>query len=254
MSAPAADRHPLADPPMGVAGWSRQRWIMVLLLAISVHLALASLFSRKQAATPRPVTGAPQFHLTESGNEFLALTDPTLFAQPHEALDFFPTGWRGAVAVTEPPFNWTEPPPFLPPDQAKFGADFTRFVQSNRFTQLALSMKPEPAFAPPAVFIESALPRHSALELSANIAARRLNQPAVPTLPYNDILKPSRVQLLVNADGSISSAVLLESSEWGTADQKALELARALRFRPAQGLTFGELTFTWHSVPTTNAP
>jgi hypothetical protein len=36
------------------------------------------------------------------------------------------------------------------------------------------------------------------------------------------------------------------------ADQRALQLARDLRFAPASRLMFGEITFTWHTVPMTS--
>jgi hypothetical protein len=78
----------------------------------------------------------------------------------------------------------------------------------------------------------------------------------------NDVIAPSRVQLLINRDGTVASAVLLETTGYAAADhcapadQQALDLARTLRFAPADRLMFGEIDFDWHTVPltTTNAP
>ena len=81
-----------------------------------------------------------------------------------------------------------------------------------------------------------------------------LNQIEVPSLPYNDVIKPSRVQVLVDEQGNVASDVLLGSSDYDAADQKALELARTARFVPSPGLMFGEMIFNWHTVATTNAP
>ena len=67
------------------------------------------------------------------------------------------------------------------------------------------------------------------------------------------MIAPSKVQALVNTDGNVASAVLLESSSLADADQRALQLVRNLRFAPASRLMFGEIIFTWHTVPT-NAP
>ncbi len=65
----------------------------------------------------------------------------------------------------------------------------------------------------------------------------------------DDVIPPSRVQLLVDQNGNIDSAVLLESSGDDAADQQALGLARALRFAPADKPMFGEIIFNWHTVP-----
>jgi TonB family protein len=58
---------------------------------------------------------------------------------------------------------------------------------------------------------------------------------------------------LVDPAGNVVSAILLESSTFDAADQRALQLARNLRFAPAPRLMLGEIIFNWHTVPT-NAP
>jgi len=71
------------------------------------------------------------------------------------------------------------------------------------------------------------------------------------------------VQVLVDAAGNVVSAVLLPpanpgdaASQFATADQRALELARRLRFEPAPRLTVGQMNFDWRTVapPATNSP
>jgi hypothetical protein len=61
----------------------------------------------------------------------------------------------------------------------------------------------------------------------------------------------------------VVSAVLLPSddpevaaSRYYTADQRALELARAARFSPSSQLAIGRLIFDWRTVapPATNSP
>ena len=101
---------------------------------------------------------------------------------------------------------------------------------------------------------ESPVPQNSLLQLAGDLAHRRmLNSIIVPTLAYNDVIKPSRVQALVDANGNIVSVVLIGSSEYAAADQTALTLARTARFAPAAGLMLGELIFTWRTLPT-NTP
>ena len=77
--------------------------------------------------------------------------------------------------------------------------------------------------------------------------------PYGPSIPCNDVLAPSRLQVLVDASGAVISAVALEPSELPDADQQALAVARALRFAPAEQPMIGEIIFIWHTVPK-NAP
>jgi hypothetical protein len=85
----------------------------------------------------------------------------------------------------------------------------------------------------------------------------------LPSLPFADVIAPSRVQVLVDEAGDVVSAIVLPSdnnlealSHYDTADQRALELARAARFAPSPRLTIGQMIFTWHTVPppATNSP
>jgi TonB family protein len=62
------------------------------------------------------------------------------------------------------------------------------------------------------------------------------------------------VQVLVDAAGNVVSTVLLTPSGYDAADQRALELARALRFTPSSSLTFGRIIFNWHTVPPIVSP
>ncbi|HEY2330248.1 MAG TPA: energy transducer TonB [Verrucomicrobiae bacterium] len=249
MNAESAETQTLAEPKISGEGWSFQRWIFWIAFAFAAHVAFIFLFGAKKPAAPRAVTNVPQIHFVASGNELVALTDPTLFALPH-AEDFTPAEWLRPPVVEQPEFRWTEPPPFLPPTTENLGASFHAFMQTNQFANLGLDFKPEPRLAAPVVKIESALPQNSSLQLYGELARRRMLNPiSVPTLAWNDVIAPSRVQALVDADGNVVSVVLLESSEYEVADQKALELARAARFVPAAGLMFGELIFNWHTVP-----
>jgi len=234
-------------PPADSWGW--KKFLLVILLASVAHLAFVFLLGAKKPAPRRAVKNVPVFQLADNASELVRLTDPTLFARPHA--EDFPAGvTASAPAVPVQEFGWTEPPPFLGLNPAKLGGDFNAFMQTNRLATSALKLKPEPQFAAPAIDLEPALPQNSSWSLAGGLAGRRvLNTLSVPAPAVNDILAPSRVQLLVAPDGNVISTVLLESSGLDAADQSALALARTLRFAPAKPLVFGEITFTWHTVP-----
>ena len=46
------------------------------------------------------------------------------------------------------------------------------------------------------------------------------------------------------------------ANQYDQADQRALEIARAMRFTPSSRLTIGRMIFNWHTVPppATNPP
>jgi TonB family protein len=71
----------------------------------------------------------------------------------------------------------------------------------------------------------------------------------LPSPAYNDVIAPTVVQVLVDAAGHIVSTVMLAGSGVDSADQRALDLARAARFFPASGPALGRIIFNWHTVP-----
>lgn len=253
---PAGDDWRMEVVPAG--GWSWKKTISLIVLAFVAHLALVFIFGAKKMPAARTVTNVPQFQFAANDPELIALDDPTLFALPHVE-DFFPAVWRRMPDITVPSARPTETPPFLLPQAGALGAAFNEFMQTNRFAAVQLSFKPEPVQSSPFVPAISMLPDHSTWRLAGDLAHRQLLQPInVPTLTTNDVIAPNRVQLLVDTAGRVVSDVLLDSSGSADADQQALKIARAARFAPADRLMFGELIFTWHTVPvpetTTNAP
>ena len=251
---PAGQGWPEPLPPE--AGWSGKKICFFIVLAFAAHLAFIFIFGARKSPPVRAVARVPQFQLANA-SDLIALEDPTLFALPHVE-DFAPAVWRSTPAITPPSFRWTEAPPFLSPAVEAMGAGLGAFMSSNQIAALPLNFKPEPELVIPRVTIESMLPQHSTLEVSGDVAQRKLLTPvAVPTLAYPDVIAPSKVQVLVDADGKVVSAVLLPSDNAMEAagrtdvgETNALKIARGLRFAPAAGLTFGELIFNWHTMPT----
>jgi TonB family protein len=220
-------------------------------------VALIFLFGTKKQIVPRTVSNVPQVQLADNADEFIALGDPTLFARPttHDVVAAF---WRHMPAVTQPDFTWTEPPRYLPPAPEDFGAAFRGYLRNHETTGFALDFKPEPRLIPPAMAFESALPPATTSQISGDLRQRRLlsgkELQSLPSLPLNDVIAPSKVQALVDTAGNVLSAVVLESSGDNNADQLALQRVRNLRFAPAPGLTLGEITIHWRTVPTHAPP
>jgi TonB family protein len=220
-----------------------------LILAFVVHVGLIFLFGTRKPVVPMPLGLVPHLHLTDSGNELVALSNPTLLARPN-AHDLTTTYWRQHSPVPPPNFDWPELPHYLELNPNDLGVAFHEFVQQNRLADFPLNFKPEPDAAVPTVDLESPIPPASTLKFLDELTERQpLNIATPPSWARNDVLAPSKVQVLVDKDGYVVSAVVLESSKDVEADGKALEMARNLRFTPAAQPTMGGIIFYWHTVP-----
>lgn len=260
-----APAHPpalaLTGPPPADEGWSRTRWLIVIAFILATHVALIVLFGQKKAPAPRAVVNVPALKLAEDSGEWLTLNDPTLFALPHQR-DFASAVWLKLPEVKQPSFWWTEPPRWLSLPADELGATFDRFMQTNSFAGYPLNFKPVPQLNRPALPPEQNLAARSTMQIEGALAQRQLPNPInLTNWPYANIISPSVVQVLVNENGNVVSTVLLPpgdgftvADQYDAADQRALEIARALRFTPAAQLTFGRIVFDWHTVPAPAAP
>jgi hypothetical protein len=249
--------------PRSGEGWPRKRVVFLVVIAIAIQVSFIFVFGEKKYKPVRTVSNIPQLQVTDSSSELIVLDDPALFALPH-ANDFASAIWLKTPAMKQPSFRWTEAPRWLPLAAESLGTTFARFMATNRFVEFQPNFKPEPQFAGSLSPVESALPKNSTVQIPGDLAQRRLLRPLdLPSLPYNDVIAPSIVQVLVNPVGNVVSAVLLPSENnfeaagrLDTADQHALEFARAARFAPAPRLTVGKIIFNWHTVPllATNSP
>lgn len=248
---PAAS--PALPPQLQGEGWPRNKFVFLIAFVLALHVALIFIFGTKKQIIPRAVDKVPHLQLADNADEIIALGDPTLFARPN-AHDLVTAFWRRTPVPPPPDFNWTEAPRYLPPAPEKFGAAFRAFMQASRPAEFPLNFKPEPRLTAPVAAFDEAMPPATTMQITGELSRRRrLNTVELPSLPWNDVLAPSKVQALVDTAGNVASAVLLDSSTLNDADQRALQLTRNLRFAPAPSLMFGEIIFNWRTVPT-NAP
>jgi hypothetical protein len=267
---PAAPNPSSEDLPAGLTqaalrreppgeGWSRQRWLTLVVLVFIAQVAIIFALQKEKIPPMLARARVPQLTLADSSSELIALDDPTLFALPPA------NGSASKVYPIPPPdFRWTEPPgELLSPAAENLGAVFMRFMHTNQFAAFSLDFKPEPKLSEPVLPLLPAFADDSTLQIEGELAQRtRLSPVSLPSWPYAAAIAPSRVQVLVDPAGDVVSAVLLPSdnpevaaSRYNTADQRALELARAARFSPSSQLTIGRLIFDWRTVapPATNS-
>lgn len=251
-----SDENRFAAPDPANLNWPWRKIFFLVVLAVVAHVALIKFFGTHKQIVPRPVANVPHLQLANEADQFIALANPTLFALPNPR-DFASVIWLKVPAVTPPSFRWNEPPQWLPLDTGNPGAAFQQFLPSPGVPEIQLNVKPPPELSVPSVSLGGALPQSSTLKIIGELAQRVLLNPVVlPSLPYNNVIPPSKIQVLVSPTGTVISAILLPLTDsleaverCDPADQRALELARRLRFAPARQLAFGEIIFQWHTVP-----
>jgi hypothetical protein len=259
-SAPVAP--PGQEPPVN-GPWTYGRWLTIIALVFAAHVVLLFIFGGRKQIVPRAVANVPTLRLADDSSELLALNDPTLFVLPHQK-DFASAVRLQTAALKQPSFRWTEPPRWLSLSADELGLAFNQFMQTNHFAGFELQLKPPVKLSAPGLPIEPALAQNSTLRVEGELAQRQLPSSInLTNWPYANVIAPSMVQVLVDAAGNVISTVLLPpdsgfttADQYEKADQRALELARAMRFTPSSRLTVGRMIFNWHTVPppATNAP
>ena len=257
-----SEASPPLDAPKNSGGLQKEFFLLVA-LAIAAHTALIFLFGAKKPIAPRPPINVPQLQFANRADDLLELDNPTLFALPN-AHDFSSGIWQTNADVAQPSFRYREAPRWLPLSPENQGATLAHFLQTNQFGGLVLDFKPAPQIATLNPDFTTDLPKNSSLQILGALAQRKLiSSPALPSLPLNDILPPSKVQILVNESGTVVSAVLLPpensleaAGRVDTGDAKAIAYALQLKFLPAVQPAFGLAVFHWHTIPlnSTNAP
>jgi hypothetical protein len=251
---------PLGSPPAAEApsraGWPGQRWFALIVLVLAAQLGLVFFLGEKHFTPQRPMGIVPKLKLAGESDELLALDDPTLFAVPH-ARDFTAGVWR-QPRIVQPSFRWTAPAGELPqPAANNLGATFAQFMKTNRFAEPPLEFKPALPVTAPVLPVQPVFAENSWMQIEGGLAQRKLlGSVNLTNWPYSDMIAPSRVQVLVDTDGAVVSAVLLPAGNgigataaYAIADQRALEIARSVRFAPGTRLTVGVMIFNWRTVP-----
>jgi TonB family protein len=267
MNVPAETERLVTPELQDKGGWPRNRWAVLIVLVFAMHVALIFAFGRQKPIVSRAVADVPALQLASGTNELLSLNDPSLFALPRPE-DFAYSAWLQPQHVEFHRLEWTEPPRWLQFSGKELATVFNNFMETNHFASLQLELKPRLELSAPKNVPPEPLAENSTLQIEGDLTQRPLLKPiTLPSLPDNDVLMPSHVQVMVDATGHVASAALITSSGLDDADDLALEFARALRFaplpegigitsNPASRLTFGQLIFDWHTIPlsATNAP
>ncbi len=240
---------------------SRRFWVWGFVLFFLAHVAAIFWLASRWQSVPKWENPAPFFYfsLDEKSDQRLAeatgFRDPTLFALPH-ANGFSGQAWRSFPPEPAPVTHWSAPPEWLPLSEEQLGQTLNSYVLTNRPIQAQLLAALRAAPAPNVRLPDEPLVTRSTLSFSGALAQRKLlRQPALPAISHQDVLGRTVVEVSVNAEGLVETAVVSGESGLKAADTTGLVLARAVEFEPlfireAQARatappTLGRIIFAW---------
>ncbi len=238
--------------------WTWHRWVAVVALIFGAQVGLVWCLSAPPTS-PRSVADEPVVRalVDRRANERLldsiGASDPAIFAlgSPRG----FSSAWIGFTPVSPRSADWSEPDRYAGLETNALGEAFRRYVQEDSSKPRVRLEKPASAVATPQL-PTAAFANESTLAVGGDLSRRVLAVPLkLPAWPHTELLAPTAVQVLVNSEGMVLSARLLQSSGLAIADRLALELARGSQFQPAADnrMTFGNLLFNWKTLaPATN--
>lgn len=232
--------------------WSRMRWAAIVIAILVAQGALLLKAPRPIVPASREPVASTQIRFAQRGMnpELSDLQRPTLFASASSK------GFSGRA--------WLAKAPWSPPDENGLPrAEFLRLEDARAIDSSASpGWEPAPAYfsharplARPDIFESPSNPpdEPSRFRLEGLENRALLSTPQVPVHYSTDALRPTVLQILVDDEGAVFSARVLNSSGSKTADSEALNLARKARFesRPPgqeQGITPGKIIFEWRTL------
>lgn len=259
-----------ATPPGEPVRWTGRRWVYTAGALFAFQIVLICYFAEGPPTAARVLPFSTHIHLvTDSGsihrlNEASTFGDPTLFALPHPH-GFSGAAWLSFERAQHRLHDWTEPPRWLDLEQDWLARTFARFVSTNTSDPLLIADKPLPGLTGYRLDIPGErMPTNSSITVQGSLAGRPiLRPPELPSWPHSDVLEPTVIEIVVDAEGRVFARALLEVSGLPEADEYALQAAAQLQFQsdnvhpsaafaPAR-LTWGQLVFRWHTLPVSSA-
>jgi TonB family protein len=212
-----------------VARRTGMSWLGVVLGLVGLQAGLIAWLSDRSewVTTERPATMAVRL---DRVSPTVPIADPTLLALPSGA-GFAGSAWRQASRPRYESRGWSEGPAWLGAREAPLG----RSLLETRRPEIGRGLtaeKPVPDLVRREVR-PVRLPERTLVRLEGELARLEpMTALTAAALTHSNILTETVVELTVHPDGQVLSAIVLKSAGLRAADERALELARAMRFVP----------------------
>ena len=243
--------------------WSRRRWLVTIASVGLAQLVIVIVFSARPSLRVGPPAPPGSFRLALGGEarelgELPWVSEATEFALA-SAHGFSGPVWQRLPRLAPRPVEWDEPPRWL---------TWRSAGQRDAADPGSFAAGPGIAVAEPPAAVSLVRPVQSAalaglsvLWLAGDLRGRIMaGSDELPVWENPDTLQPTTVEALVDEHGAVLTATLMVGASSGleAADQRALQLTRAMKFAPAPvdgpRLAWGRLIFVWQTRPPGSAP
>jgi hypothetical protein len=252
----------MTSAPVEIQNWPRGRWLAAIIIILTGQVGFIFwLGGQKSAATILPAR-QPRVYLPSNPEiQWPGVSDPTLFILANQR-GFSGEAWMKIPRQEYDLPTWNEPTRPLALPVAELGAGLNQFLKTNASPRVELVERNGPEF-PAIVTEDDSTPAQSKLTVEGEIASRPLRSNfKLDSWPANYLLSNSIVQIGVDRDGDVLSAILTKDGKSGSkdADNSALNLGKSARFEPLVSLKagppgvpqdrlrWGRLVFHWQTV------
>jgi len=238
--------------------WSRLRWTATISIVVAIQLVLALALSSRPILKPDRRLNTQVILPETVAEELQTLTDPTLLALGGSRS--FSAIWLSPPNLPPVLTDWEQAPQWLGLKAKALGGMFLQFAHSNSGSLHGLGFKTDPQTLPTeSRTAPKPLRTESTLRAVGALAHRSVvSHPELPSWPAKDLLLPSRVRVVVDHRGFVTSSILQSGSGSIKADRFAVNEALQMRFAPvahssgAEPQALGQLVYDWHAIPQTS--
>jgi len=240
----------------------RWRWFWGLLFVFLAHAAAVFWFGERMKPAAAPERLQPLLYLasdeaTARRLAEISIADPTLFALPSER-GFSGDAWLKIKPADMSLSNWSAPPSWLPLNVNELGATLALYAETNRVSAEALLDGLRSATPFELRMPSQPVSALSSFAVEGPLSSRRLKLiGSLPVATNSELVTNSVVDLSVNGDGVVESAMLIGECGLKAMDERALAAVRQFAFEPlmqprakreASIPQRGRVVFTWHVV------
>jgi len=244
--------------------WSISKWCAMIGSLIGVQAVLVFLFSERGTMLPESKNVPPAVFYLGAGLDQLSLThrtlarDASLLSRPHTH-SFTGALWEQSLDPEREYSYWTENPRYYSRDKYVAGAAFKEYVLQHKVPASVVSRSlPELSDAER----PQALPQpKSFFTVAGGIRERVPRQfESLPAWAHTNLVSPTVISVALDQFGWAHSAVMISNS-LPAVDDHARQWLRRTQFESLPlrndgvdpGLTWGEITFRWATLPATNS-
>lgn len=243
--------NPIPRIDQDLVRWRRGKWIAVIASIFVLQLGVFIWASQKQVSARNLYPAEPKVAFapppTASDREWLELENPFLFVSASRK------GFSGEAWLRHP--KWTVPEPRQRP-----AASFLKLAEAKVLNPRIDSGQPfavvqrhltTPLFTAPD--LPSPRPTQVSDLQVQGFGGRSLTAPLpLPVQYHSDVLSSTVVEAIIDRDGVVISARVIQNSGSAKADADAFSLARRTRFTPAKSgenmPQVGKLIFQWFTL------